>query len=295
MRKLSQLLLACGLNLCASAGYAAPSAGSTWAVQQSGKPALRRPDARIAELERLPGVYKVASQGGICSNVFLVLTPQPVLIDAGSRPCWDQLAGNLALLGVKASDVRWVLATHGHWDHVDNMARLRRENPRVKFAIHAGDAQFAINNDRVFSCAEPLYKGVPSDPISVDRILLDNDHIKVGRSTFRVIHTPGHTPGSVAFVAEIAGKRVGFCGDSVTGYYSMTNRSSVIDWERSLKRLLAEDIDILFTGHDKRPVEGKDRLQAYLNRSLAAVVAKRNTLAREEQYQDLAYALEHGG
>jgi len=79
----------------------------------------------------------------------------------------------------------------------------------------------------------------------------------------------------------------------VTGYYSLTNRSNVIDWEQSMKRLLAEDLDILFTGHDKRPVEGRDKIRAYLEKSLAAAAAKRKALAREEQYQDLVYALEH--
>jgi len=259
------------------------------------EPAPTDRQSRAAEMEQLPGLYRVASQGGLCSNVFLLLTPEPVLIDPGSRPCWDQLVNNLALLGVKISDLRWVLGTHGHWDHVDNMARLQRENPKARFALHAGDAQFVINNDRVFSCAEPLYHGVASDPIRVDRLLLDGDRITVGRNTFRVVHTPGHTPGSVVFVTRIAGRNVGFCGDSVTGYYSMTNRSSVIDWEQSMRRLLAEDFDLLFTGHDKRPVEGKEKIAAYLNRSLAAATAKRKALAREEQYQDLVYAMEHGG
>jgi glyoxylase-like metal-dependent hydrolase (beta-lactamase superfamily II) len=244
-------------------------------------------------MQQFPGVYLVASQGGLCSNVFLVLTPQPVLIDAGSRPAWDQLVGGLAAVGVKISEVRWVLATHGHWDHVDNMARLHRENPAAKFGIHAGDAQFVINNDRVFSCAEPLYHGVPSEPLHVDRILLDGDRLKVGRVVFRVVHTPGHTPGSVTYVAEMEGQKIGFCGDSVTGYYSMTNRSNVIDWEQSMRRLLAEDLDLLFTGHDKRPVEGRDQIRAYLEKSLAAATAKRKLLAREEQYQDLVYAKEH--
>ena len=248
---------------------------------------------RRAEMRQLPGVYKVAAQGGLCSNVFVLLTPEPVLIDAGSRPCWDQLVENLGVLGVKISDLRWVLGTHGHWDHVDNMARIARENSKARFAIHAGDAQFVINNDRVFSCAEPLYHGVASDPIRVDRILLDGDRIAVGRMSIRVIHAPGHTPGSVVFATQIAGKKVGFCADAVTGYYSMTNRSSVIDWEQSMKRLLAEDFDLLFTGHDKRPVEGKEKIAAYLNRSLAAAVVKRKSLSREEQYQDLVYAMEH--
>jgi hydroxyacylglutathione hydrolase len=247
----------------------------------------------IKALEQLPGLYKVAGQGALVCDVFLITTPEPVLIDCGSRPGWDQLVTNLATVGYKISDLSWVIATHGHWDHVDNMARIHRENPKAKFAIHAGDAQFVINNDRYFSCAEPLYNGVASEPIQIDRILLDGDTIKVGDHTFRIIHTPGHTPGAITIVTEIAGKKVGFCGDSVTGYYSMSNRSSVIDWETSMKRLMAEGMDLLYAGHRKKPLVGKSEIEAYLKKSLDAATFKRSKFTREEMYQDLVYSLEN--
>jgi len=250
-------------------------------------------ESRIQAIEQLPGLYKVAGQGGLVCDTFLVLTPAPVLIDAGSRPGWEQLVSNLKQLGKQIADVRWVIATHGHWDHVDNMARIQREHPRVKFAIHAGDAQFVINNDRVFSCAEPLYNGAKSDPIRVDRLLLDGDTITVGRIKFRILHTPGHTPGSITILAEIAGKKVGFCGDSVTGYFSMTNRSSVIDWEQSMRKLMAEELDLLYAGHRKRPLAGREEIRAYLLKALNAASHKRKQFVREEMYQDLVYSLEN--
>ncbi|MBI5091370.1 MAG: MBL fold metallo-hydrolase [Candidatus Hydrogenedentes bacterium] len=246
----------------------------------------------LNELTMLPGLYKLAGNRGTVSDVYVVLTPKPVLIDCGSRNDWDTININLKRFGLKLGDVKWVIATHGHWDHVDNMARIQREFPKVKFAIHAGDAQFVINNDRVFSCAEPLYKGVPSDPIKVDRVLLDGDTIKVGRNTFRFVHTPGHTPGSITIETEIAGKKVGFCGDSVTGYYSLTNRSCAIDWENSMKRLLKEDLDQLYIGHREKPFSGKDEIHAYLQKSLDAASYKRQQLIRDEEYQNLVHSFE---
>ncbi len=112
-----------------------------------------KPAADKKELEKLPGLYRVAGCGGDESAVYCVLTPEPVLIDCGSRIGWDQLVGNLKLLGLAPGDIRWVIATHGHWDHMDAMALFQKDFPSVRFAIHAGDAKFVINDDRVFSCA----------------------------------------------------------------------------------------------------------------------------------------------
>jgi glyoxylase-like metal-dependent hydrolase (beta-lactamase superfamily II) len=126
--------------------------------------AVPKPAGSAQELERLPGIYCVAGHGGVVGSVYLVKTAEPVLIDCGSRVGWDQLAGNLKLLGMSPGDIRWVVATHGHWDHMDAMTVFQKEYPNVKFAIHAGDAQFVLSDDRVFSCAEPLTREFSPGP-----------------------------------------------------------------------------------------------------------------------------------
>lgn len=254
------------------------------ALAENGRP---QPASDKKEIEKLPGLYKVAGYGGDVSAVYCVLTPEPVLIDCGSRVGWNQLVGNLKLLGFSPGDVRWVIATHGHWDHMDAMALFQKDFPSVKFAIHAGDAQFVINDDRVFSCAEPLYKGVESAPVKVDRILLDGDTVTVGDAAFRIVHTPGHTPGSVVVVTEIAGKKVAFSGDSVGGFYSLLNRSSTIDWQNSLKKILALDLDWLCTGHGKDPVDSKDEIREMIETQMKAVTSKRAKQESDEPYRTL--------
>jgi glyoxylase-like metal-dependent hydrolase (beta-lactamase superfamily II) len=261
------------------------------AFPEEGKP---KPAAEKKEIEQLPGLYKVAGRGGDVGNVYCVLTPEPVLIDCGSRVGWDQLAGNLKLLGFSPGDVRWIIATHGHWDHMDAMAIFQRDFPSVKFAVHAGDAQFVINDDRVFSCAEPLYGGVESAPVKVDRILLDNDTVNVGNTVFRVLHTPGHTPGSIVVVAEIAGKKIAFCGDSIAGYYSLLNRSSTIDWQIGLKKLLVSDLDWLYTGHGHDPVDSKDEIRSMIEDQLEAVTSKRKKQEGDEAYRSLEDEMRKG-
>lgn len=253
-----------------------------------------RPASDKKEIERLPGLYRVAGHAGDACSVYCVLTPEPVLIDCGSRISWEQLVGNLKLLGVTPGDVRWVVATHGHWDHMDAMALFQKDYPSVKFAIHAGDAQFVINDDRVFSCAEPLYKGVESAPVKVDRVLLDGDTITVGNTDFHIVHTPGHTPGSIVIVTEIAGKKVAFAGDSVAGYYSLLNRSNTIDWQNSLKKILALDVDWLFTGHGTTPVDTKEEIRSMIEEQTEAVTSKRKKQEADEPYRGLIDELHKG-
>ena len=68
-----------------------------------GAPVDLQPAQDVREIEKLPGLYKVAGDGGRgweC-NVYLALTPEPVLIDCGSRVGWNQLMGNLKLAGVQ--------------------------------------------------------------------------------------------------------------------------------------------------------------------------------------------------
>lgn len=245
------------------------------------------PASTKEEIEELPGLYKVAGRGGDVGNVYCVLTPEPVLIDCGSRNGWDQLVGNLKLLGLSPGDIKWVIATHGHWDHMDAMTLFQKDYPDVKFALHAGDTQFVTDDDRVFSCAEPLYTGVESGPVKVDRILLDGDTVNVGDMAFHIIHTPGHTPGSICISTEMAGKKIIFCGDSIAGYYSLMNRSNTLDWQKSLTNLQALDIDWLYTGHGKKPVTSREEIQSMLAESMEAVTFKRNKQAEDEPYRGL--------
>lgn len=245
-----------------------------------------KPAASVKELERLPGLYWVAGHGGVVGAVYLIKTAEPVLIDCGSRVGWNQLVGNLKLLGMSPGDIRWVIATHGHWDHMDAMTIFQKEYPNVKFAIHAGDAQFVISDDRVFSCAEPLYKGVPSGPVKVDRILLDGDTVDAGGTILRIVHTPGHTPGSIVILAEIVGKKIAFCGDSIGGYYALLNRSSVIDWQLSMNKMMKLDIDWVFPGHGGQPCTDKEEIRHRLQKSLEVATIKRKEQEKDEGYHD---------
>jgi glyoxylase-like metal-dependent hydrolase (beta-lactamase superfamily II) len=88
-----------------------------------------------------------------------------------------------------------VLNTHGHADHVFSNRRFK-ESYAVPTCMHRDDNRFFQDPE----VRRATYKetGLPSwDPVDME--LLDDDLIPVGRNAIRVIHTPGHTPGSVCF------------------------------------------------------------------------------------------------
>jgi hydroxyacylglutathione hydrolase len=217
-------------------------------------------------------------------DVYLVLTPEPVLIECGSPLGWNQLMGSLQSLNIPPDNISWVIGTHGHYDHIENIAHFQQDYPQVQFALHAADAQFVVNDDRVFSCAKTLYQNHASAPKKVDRLLLDGDTIVVGNITFEIIHTPGHTPGSIVIRTVIDGTKIGFCGDAIGGLYSSLNRSNAIDFENSFRRLLDYRFDLLIMGNGGARLTPQ-QYQPILQQGLDAATSMRQQKQADESYQ----------
>ncbi len=125
-----------------------------------------------------------------------------VIIDpANSR----KVLGILEELGLHCTDI---LLTHGHFDHIMGVAEIRaKQNALVH--IHEGDASSVTGG----SGSLAFMAGALVKHCEVDRILHDNDVVTAAGMEFRVIHTPGHTPGGVCFLME--SERIIFSGDTL--------------------------------------------------------------------------------
>jgi len=219
--------------------------------------ALSLMDTRVPAIRRVNGA-DVTPAGGpyglFSAEAYLVLTPEPVLVDCGGPPTYPQLRANLAQFGVAPADVRMVIATHFHRDHAGNLLSLRRDAPRVLFAIHRSDV--AALSEACLPSGQPPEPGsgrLEADVARVDIPLEDGQRLQFGRATFEVLHTPGHTAGSAAVRVEIDGVRAVFVGDTVHGLYFPRRggdaHGDLQEWAHSLDRLAALPFDLLFDGH----------------------------------------------
>ena len=169
-------------------------------------------------------------------NVYLVEEAGEVtIIDAGMPGDWSDLPGELAAMGRTLDDVRALVLTHGHSDHIGFAERARRERgwtPRV----HELDAPLARGEVK-----NPAQGGGPIKPLPLLRFLLlglrrgglrrtpigevaaygDGATLDVPGSP-RVILLPGHTPGSAAL--HVAARDALFIGDAIATY-AVTNGS----------------------------------------------------------------------
>jgi glyoxylase-like metal-dependent hydrolase (beta-lactamase superfamily II) len=141
-------------------------------------------------------------------NAFLVEGDDGfTLVDVGWAKAPRVLLDAVADQGRKPADIRRIVLTHAHPDHVKGAAELRRRTG-AHILIHEADAHW-LQNGRVPSGGRSGALGRTIDrlpllhwsPVEPDDVLYDGDHID-GSAGLRVIHTPGHTPGHIVLHHE---------------------------------------------------------------------------------------------
>jgi len=168
------------------------------------------------------------------------------LIDAGCGPSYKSLVANIIRLGFEPENLRSVLLTHCHIDHVGGAERFRADFG-AELIARAEDAVPMENGDRLMTGA--LLYGVKFEPLSIDRRLsLEQEEVGVGDLTLEALFTPGHSPGSMSVYLDIGGFRVLF-GQDIHGPFHPDFGSNIEIWRSSMEKLIALDADILCEGH----------------------------------------------
>ena len=176
---------------------------------------------------------------------YLVVCPhtrETVIIDPAGEE--DKL---LALIKTEGFKVKYILNTHGHSDHVLGNPKLK-EILNVPVCMHEADDRFFSDQTVREKSSKEL--GLPP-PDPADIRLKDEDIVEVGTLKIKVIHTPGHTPGSVCYLVD--GNL--FCGDTL--FVGAVGRTDLIGGsletllESLEKRLIALPKEtIVWPGHD---------------------------------------------
>ena len=136
--------------------------------------------------------------GSFGSNCYL-------LEDSGHALIVDPSAAASAILRRLSEDgcvPDAILLTHGHFDHIMSVDTLRQAEPSLPVYIHEADAPMLTDSAKnAFS----LFFGQERVWNEADMLLTHGQEIRVGNSVLTVIHTPGHSPGSVCYLCEAEG------------------------------------------------------------------------------------------
>ena len=183
-----------------------------------------------------------------------------ILVDTGTSLMQAQLAGNIEKLGFKPGDIKIMLSSHAHVDHVQGHAYMKRVTGAQVMAI-AEDAKALEAGTDISPIA---WEGW--EPVKVDRVLKDGDTVTLGATTLRAIWTPGHTPGCTTWTTTIRDTSRSYnviipCGVGPNaGPPLIGNRQHPAIVEQSLstvKKLRALNPDIILPGHPQQAFAGK--------------------------------------
>lgn len=198
-------------------------------------------------------IIKELAVGPIMANCFIVgceKTKSAVVIDPG-----DEANKILLSLAESKLTVKYILNTHGHFDHVGGNKQMK-EATGADILIHAGDAAM-LEQLSVASMAFGL--SVENSP-PADRTIDEGDLITFGDITLNVLHTPGHSPGGVTFYTD----GVAFVGDSLfAGSIGRTDfpggdYNTLISSIKTKLFPLGDDVRV-YTGHGPATTIGQEK------------------------------------
>ncbi len=208
--------------------------------------------------ERIYSIYRVPIRE-VNGNAYIVVKgKEAAVIDTGLPGYSEEILKGAYSLDAKISHI---ILTHYHIDHTGSLKDLK-EKTGAKVYIHEKDAPYLSGKEKF-----PLPSTVPSEAIKLysayryvepDFILEDGDKI----FGFKVIHVPGHTPGSIVLYD---GKTL-FAGDNMSNMEGKIEGSpAMFDWNRelaknSIKKLLELDFEMLMPGHGDPVLEGASDL-----------------------------------
>jgi glyoxylase-like metal-dependent hydrolase (beta-lactamase superfamily II) len=192
--------------------------------------------------------------GPLETNTYLVgdrTAGEAMVVDPGGDA--DDI---LAFLQKEHLRLKYIVNTHGHFDHVSGN-RILKELTGASILIHEADAPMLGMAAR---SAEIFLLRAENSP-APDILLEDREEVRIGSVAFRVAHTPGHSPGGITLV----GNGVAFCGDLV--FYGSVGRTDLPGGsERTLLQSIRKvimalpDDTILYPGHGPETTVIREKL-----------------------------------
>ncbi len=172
---------------------------------------------------------KIIHAGGIFFNSYLIYNGDKyLLVDAGRKYAWKRLCGNLEAIGVSEENLEALILTHTHFDHAENAARIKQRF-RTRIIVQEFEAGYLENGDSPLPAgtvfftrllmkffkkrAQPMFR---YQPVKCDIIVSDRLDLNQFGFNACILHTPGHTRGSLSIIVD---GEIAFTGDNMVGVF----------------------------------------------------------------------------
>ena len=232
------------------------------------------------------GTVTTSEQGrGLSPNVYLIHDgKEGILVDSGIDS-EESTEIQLNYLNAQAIELQQIVLTHHHMDHMGGAERLRQATGAC-VSMHRQE-RFLLDKRQTIrtedwstsnrDAIEETRQGIMET--TIDRWLLDGDTIPVNELTLQVVHSPGHTPGSICLY--LPQERAMFTGDTVPGIGTTAVMPPPIGdmalYFDSLIHLKTYDVSLLLPGHGPVITNPQQKLQELLD----------HRRQREEQIMEL--------
>jgi metallo-beta-lactamase class B len=256
MRKLVSVVSVAAMAMAVGASAQTETTGFVSPEQHA---QLNGPYTEPAEPFRILGnLHYVGAQN---ISAYLFTTPEGhILVDTGMPQMHNTVRASIETLGFQLSDIKIMISSHAHVDHVGGHAEMQRATGASIMAIGL-DAQ-AIESGEDISPVQ--YHDWPGAPVA--RVLEDGDTVSLGGTTLRAMLTAGHTPGATTWVTNVEdggrfynvvfpGGRTPNGGPLVVGNPDHPDIAEITLETFSKLRLL--NPDILLPGHPQGAFAGK--------------------------------------
>ncbi len=199
-------------------------------------------------------IIETLQLGPVSTNAYVIGDPaagRAAVVDPG-----DEAPRVLALLDRLGLRLQTIIVTHAHFDHVGAVLPLVEATHAPFLLFHAELLVLQVAADR----AQTLFGLTIPRPPAPDRLLREGDTVTLGGAPFRVVHTPGHSPGHMCLI----GDGLAFVGDVV--FQGSIGRTDLPGADhatllRSIARhiLTLPDDTVLYNGHGPATTVGRER------------------------------------